>query len=255
MAKLYEQGYSSNEISKMYGYKTRNSVLQKLDRLGIKRRSCNEIRIKEKSYFNFNMNEIDTEEKAYFLGLLITDGYINKERGYIGIDLTDEDAIQFLVGYINAEYSVIPPKGKAKLTKYRIILYGRELCNSVDRLGVIYKKTYYTKGPNLNKDELCYLNYILRGIIDGDGWIRKDGKEFFICSASREFIKWIQAAMLSIGFEDINISFLPNNYNGIYLIRTASYYNLELLRNNVYNKPFGMMRKYNRLYRKDVQRL
>lgn len=252
---LYQSEYSSNEIAKLYGYKTRNSILQKLQKFNVKRRDCNELRTKNKSYAGFSLKNIDSEEKAYFLGLLLTDGYINIERGYIGLELTDKDVIEFLSKYINVEYREILPSGKAKLNKYRITLYGRELLENTERLGMVNNKTYVTKGPDLTVSETKFLNYIFRGIIDGDGWIRKDAKEFFICSASLDFIKWCEKAMLNLGFENIKVSFINNEYNGIYLIRTGSKYNLEVLREKIYNKPFGMMRKYNRLCKKDVQRL
>lgn len=43
MARMYKQGLTANEIAKRFGYKTRNSVLQKLDKLNIKRRDWNEV--------------------------------------------------------------------------------------------------------------------------------------------------------------------------------------------------------------------
>lgn len=46
-----------------------------------------------------------------------------------------------------------------------------------------------------------------------------------------------------------------NEYNGIYLIRSASSENIEILKRYIYDKPFGMQRKYDRLYKEDVQRL
>lgn len=255
MVELYREGFSSTEIAKLYGYKTANSILQKLEKFNIKRRDCNELKTKNKSYASFSFKNIDSEEKAYFLGLLLTDGYVNLERGYIGIDLTDKDVIEFLAKYISIDYKEIPPRGKAKLTRYRISLYGRKLLEDTERLGMVYNKTYVTKGPMLTEVEIKFINYILRGIIDGDGWIRKDAKEFFICSASADFIKWCEKSMIDIGFKNIKTSFISNEYNGIYIIRTASKYNLEVLKQKIYNKPFGMMRKYDRLYQKDVQRL
>jgi len=255
IVELYKSGCSSSEIARVYGYKTRNSVLSKLQKLNIKRRDCNEIRSANKSYNDFSMKEVDSEVKAYFLGLLLTDGYISEERGYIGLELTDKDVIDFLAEYLKAEYTTILPKGKAKLIKYRIVLYGRGLLSDVKRLGVICNKTYDIKGPELFDDENKFLSYIFRGIIDGDGWIRKDGKEFFICSASVDFIKWCKEAMRKIGFRDLKITFINNEFNGIYLLRTGVKYNIRILKEKVYDKPFGMMRKYDKLYKKDVQRL
>lgn len=257
MIELYESGKSCNEISKVFGYKTRNSVIQKLHRHNIKLRDCNEMNTKMKSYCDFSLKLIDSNEKAYFIGLLLTDGYVINERGYVGIDLSDKDAIEMLCRYINTTYKVIEPtnKGKAKQNKYRIVLYGRELLIEVKRLAVVEKKTYSLARPSLLKEEMKYLSYILRGIIDGDGWIRKDGREFFICSASLEFINWCKDMLYYLGFEKIQVSHIKNQYSGIYMIRSASEYNIEILKSKIYSKPFGMMRKYNRLHGKNVQRL
>ena len=241
MARMYKQGLTANEIAKRFGYKTRNSVLKKLDKLNIKRRDWNEVQKNNKTYINFSMERLDSEYKAYFLGLLLTDGYIDKKRGFIGLELTDKDAIIFLSKYLNAKFISIKSNHK---TKYRIILYGNNLLSQVERLGVIENKTFDLRGPNLNEEEGKYLPYIIRGIIDGDGWIRKDGNEFFISSASREFINWCKNSLEELGFENIKIRFVENEYNGIYLIRSARRVNIELLKSKVYNKSFGMERKY-----------
>lgn len=239
--KLYKQGFTANEISKIYGYKTRNSILQKLDKFNIERRNWNEVQSENKTYSKFSMKVIDDEYKAYFLGLILTDGYVNEERGYVGIDLADKDVIEFLSKYLNVSYKVIKSEYK---DKYRIILYGRKLLEEMKRLGVTAKKTFSLIGPDLYDGEIKYLSYIVRGIIDGDGWIRKDGREFFISSASNEFIKWCKKALIYLGFENLEARFITNEFNGIYIIRSAKKYNLEVLKNKVYNKPFGMERKY-----------
>jgi hypothetical protein len=68
-------------------------------------------------------------------------------------------------------------------------------------------------------------------------------------------MKWCKNIMIDIGFENIKITFIKNDFNGIYLIRNGSKYNIEVLRTHIYNEPFGMIRKYDKLHMKDVQRL
>lgn len=242
IVRLYNYGLTSNEIANIYGYKTRNSILQKLEKHNINRRDCNEEQSINKSYYDFSMQIVDSEFKAYFLGLMLTDGYVNIERNYIGIDLSDEDAIKFLSEHINTKYIRINnPKCK---DKYRIILYGKKLVREVSRLGLISRKSLVLEGPVLDKYEMQFLPYILRGIIDGDGWIRKDGNEFFIASASINFINWCKNSLEGMDFENISVNYIPNEYNGIYIIRSGIKYNIEQLKSRIYNKPFGMNRKY-----------
>lgn len=257
MIDLYKRGKSSNEISKVFGYRSRNSTLQKLHRHNVNLRDSNETKIKRKSYYNFSFELIDSNEKAYFIGLLLTDGYVVSNRSYVGIDLSDKDVIEMLCTYINTTYRVIEPNknGKAKQNKYRIILHGKKILQQLERFSIVERKTYSLQKPLLFKSEMKYLNYILRGIIDGDGWIRKDGKEFFICSASLDFINWCRDSLIYIGLENIEVKYIKNQYSGIYMIRSASIYNIEIIRSKVYSKPFGMMRKYSRIHGKDVQRL
>lgn len=253
IARLYKLGMSSNEIAKMYSYKTRNSILQKLEKMNIKRRDCNELRTKRKSYSNFDIKLIDTEFKAYLIGLMLTDGYINSKRNYFGIDLVDEDCIKFLCDGINCKYLTIKRKGVQD--KYRLIIYGEQYLDQLRRFAIVERKTFVSEKPKLKKEEYKYIAYLLRGVIDGDGWIRKDGKEFFICSASRALINWYKECLEYIGMEELKITWNKNEYNGFYLIRTARKFNLEILRNTIYNKNFGMYRKYKIISMKDAQRL
>lgn len=253
IVKLYKSGMSSDEIAKLYSYKTRNSILQKLEKMNVKRRDSNEMKIKNKTYNEFDIEIIDCEFKAYLIGLLLTDGYVNVERNYFGIDLIDEDCIKFLAHKINCKYSIVKRNGVKD--KYRLIIYGRKYIEQLNRFSIVARKTFNTEKPELNKDEFKYIAYLLRGAIDGDGWIRKDGREFFICSASKAMITWYKGCLEYLGMEELRFIYKANEYNGIYLIRSARKENIEILRNHIYNNDFGMNRKYKIITKKDAQRL
>lgn len=248
---LYNSGYSSKKLAKLYGYKTNKSILDKISKLNGRIRNWNEQQSKNKSYFGFSMEKLDSKFKAYFLGLILTDGYINEKRGYVRIDLSDIDVIEFISKNINIKYTAIKGENiKSKFNikdKYRIIIYGRKIVDDFKRLGVFAKKTFIAKGPNLREDEIKYSPYIIRGTIDGDGWIRKDGHEFFISSASEQLINWCRDTLIELKFEDINIRFIENKSKGIYLIRSAKKHNLDMLKKKIYPSEFGMIRKYSLL--------
>ena len=245
----YQEGKSGEKIASMFNYKTRNSIYQILDDLNVKRRASYYNKQANKSYCNFNMKQINTKFKAYFLGLLYTDGYVynnkNSSQYFIQLSLKDKDVIEFISKTIHCNYFIT--KNKKKIL-YRIQLHGEQLVKQVEKYGLVQAKTYNLL-PILDNNINFY--YLLRGIIDGDGWIRKDGKEFYICSASINFMHWLKTRMEAIGFKNLRIKKRCTKCRGkkyyIYDIRTANKDNINILK-KIYDKPFGMMRKYNRVH-------
>ena len=86
---LYLDGLSSVEIGKCYGV-AHNTILYILKKLGVKRRYCGEgnriYSLDEKFFDNIN-----SQEKAYILGLVFADGWINLRRASLGIGLNEDD--------------------------------------------------------------------------------------------------------------------------------------------------------------------
>ena len=146
-----------------YGYKSRKSVTDK-----VKKYSGNldlsEIKEKRKGY-SINIKKIDSEFNAYFLGLMLTDGYICGDTTKFGIDLTDEDCIKFISEATGQEYKVYKGTQKNYKNHYRIVFSDRKAIEDLQRYGVVAKKTYTLKAPKLYEDEYIFLPYIIRGII------------------------------------------------------------------------------------------
>ena len=125
MIRLYETGLSCGAIAKIFGYKTPKSINEKLVKAGIKIRTSQNQHSQDKSYSDDIFKSIDCEWKAYYLGLLLTDGWItDRSKGFvsdiIGLGLTDEDCINYLslctgksVQYVSKSSSrSIGPSGK-----------------------------------------------------------------------------------------------------------------------------------------------
>ena len=248
IVELYKFGFNSYQLADMFGYKTKKSILDILRDNNVEIRNSAEMASNRRTYKDFSFEKIDTYEKAYIIGLLISDGYVNDERNYVGIDLCDEDAISFISDYINIKYTHIKAKEDGHKDKYRILMHGKEFLEQLNRFGVFARKSLTTPGCDLFKDETKCVPYILRGLIDGDGWIREDGEEFFVASASKKLIEWIEQEMYNLGFLDIKITYISNESNGIYQIRTGSKHNLNVLKDKVYNIRMGMQRKFDRLH-------
>ena len=212
--KDYQSGISTPVLAQKYGYKTPKSINDLLRRNGVLPRTVLESQHQRKGYNGLKLDVIDSQLKAYYIGLLITDGYIHEDNGkyYIELTLEDEDVISFLSKEFNTSYIQIKRKEKNRKILYRITLHGKELVDDVKRYGLTQAKSFTVcNNMKLEYYEEKFIPYILRGAIDGDGWIRKDGKEFFLCGASIYFIVWAFNALVSLGFKDLQIKIKPQN--------------------------------------------
>ena len=121
------------------------------------------------SYFN----EIDTEEKAYFLGLICSDG--NNSRGTlnIGVHRNDYLILEEFKKSIKAENPVRVTKNKSKGKDSwiaKINIYSYDITSALGRYGVVPNKTGKLKWKliydNLPKE---LIRHFIRGFFDGDG--------------------------------------------------------------------------------------
>lgn len=246
MIQEYINGASVKSLMEKYNYKTKKSITDKLkkhypDNYEI---LINKAHQNRKGY-NYKLKKIKSEFDAYYLGLLLTDGYISRNTD-VGLDLIDEDCIKFLSNSIGKNYKTYCYNNDKPI--HRLIISDIELVNNLKRLGVISNKTYTIQPPKLNEDEEKFIPYIIRGIIDGDGCVSSTsygGAQFYIVTMSEDFANWIVYVLENkLYMVDIH---KRQNKSGIWRIETSNQYNLLKLIALVYNKPFGMMRKYNEL--------
>lgn len=119
---------------------------------------------------NFNVNffeEIDTEEKAYFLGFIAADGWVSKERELsINLHNKDEEILEKFCELIGSQKEKI----RIKDVKYRLLLLcSKKIVEDLGKYGIVQNKTKVLTFPKELKRELI-IHYI-RGIFDGDGHI------------------------------------------------------------------------------------
>lgn len=117
---------------------------------------------------------IDTENKAYFLGILYADGYIHDKRKTISLSLQEDD-VDILIKLKNAIETNKPlqyiKKEEGIKNQFRLVITRASIYNDIKKWG-LYQNKSLTITPkyitNLN-DEL--LRHFLRGYYDGDGSI------------------------------------------------------------------------------------
>lgn len=121
---------------------------------------------RKKSVNSRIFKEINTEEKAYWLGFLFADGYVMQNRNVVGLALCQDD-LEHLCKFKN----FISYKGNIRMReKYNscsIEFRDTEMKNDLIRLGCVPKKSLTLKFPQ-DIDEKFYKDFI-RGYFDGDG--------------------------------------------------------------------------------------
>lgn len=187
---------TAREIGNILG-RSKSSVNMKINRLGL-----------EVSKYHYNIDyfqEIDTEEKAYWLGFLYADGNVcfnEIRRNYcVSIELkaSDEGHLKkfnkAIEGNIELSYRYsVSPSYKERLFKICCIrIFNKKMCNDLIKLGCIPNKTFFVKIPTIREDLIWHF---IRGFFDGDGSIykRSDRKGIFakFTSASPDMINGIR---------------------------------------------------------------
>ena len=171
--KLYNMGhrapYIANKLKVSIGTISSSIKRQKIGH------NCSEAA--RKYHFNERFfSEINTEEKAYWLGFIYADGYISLAANYsysIGISLAEKDRnhlkkfIKSLDG--NNQIKDYSQNTLYKVgTKYsRVLLYSKLMYGDLIKQGVFEHKTNILKWPQSLPEKLE--NHFIRGYFDGDG--------------------------------------------------------------------------------------
>lgn len=135
------------------------------------RYTCNE---------NFFEN-IDTEAKAYFLGLMFSDGTIEdrpkkgQSRMIICLQKNDEDILKLFKKTINfnGHLRYYCPKNPRWKKMCQLKLSSDKICQDLIRLGCVPNKSLILKWPIIPKN---LIRHFIRGIFDGDGNIYQNPK-------------------------------------------------------------------------------
>lgn len=135
--------------------------------------------------YNFNINyfeQIDTQDKAYFLGLLYADGtnYNNRISKYVAIDLQerDENILLKFINFIEGDcklHFIDKSKNPKHQNMKRLQINGAKFSNDLVKLGCIQNKTSTIEFPSIEILPKHLQSHFIRGYFDGDGCIW-DGK-------------------------------------------------------------------------------
>lgn len=184
----YNKGYSQRKIAEKFNVNVTTVIgWFKEEKIPTRKRKY---KINENYFEN-----IDSNEKAYWLGFFSADGYVHEERGELTLELQEKDR-EHLEKFKNAINSNKPLMtilcGENKqFIHYRFVIRCRKMVNDLKKYNV-YQRKSLTFIPPSNLEEK-YLPYWIIGYMDGDGCIA-DAKgrvriSFTGTKATLEFIK------------------------------------------------------------------
>lgn len=219
-AEYFNSGHTLTETSEFFNVPYK-SVTHLLMKDGFRKPSREQTKLRKQrhdciTYFR----NIDTHEKAYFLGLLFSDGYICSSyydvTKFIGIALQLKDAyvLEYLKKELNISNKIGIYKNSAKLVVTNIEVY-----NDLKKLGMIENKSHseYTI-PDIPEE---FINSFILGYFDGDGCItlKKSGAVVVsICGNSKVFFEDLQKRLKKYGIETRLNCEIRKNVNPIYVL-------------------------------------
>lgn len=154
--------------------RTIEAIRKKRKSLGIEGKG-NESSIRY-NYNNDFFESIDSENKAYWLGFIASDGCITDKgnggkRLKITLKLDDKEHLQKFADDLDSNLLVKEKVNKIKGKEYptsEIVVNSTKICNDIINLGIDELKTTHLEMPDIRHD---MIKHFLRGFIDGDGCI------------------------------------------------------------------------------------
>ena len=192
---LYKSGVSVRKIAKLYdcSFPTISRLLKglgvtvKSNVESVKRYELNE------SYFD----SIDTAEKAYFLGFIAADGYVNNNYQQLSVTLHKADVevldnLKKALGYTGPVKQRLMSSNGHWATRVTLCIVNKHIVDSLNKLGIIQKKSLVLKFPEI---DTTLHSHFIRGYFDGDGSIHEP--DCFNMAGTPAFLSAAQAILIA----------------------------------------------------------
>ncbi len=189
--------------------------------------------VRQKEYYideNY-LDNIDSEDKAYFLGWMLSDGCVAKNSLRIKLEQSDEYIIKEMFEKFSSGYKMSTDKNSRCIS-----LSSTKLISILKSYGCVDNKTSKRFDlPNVHKN---LFRHFVRGYFDGDGSLgirsaRPKQMQVSICSIDENFLKQLKEKLLkynissSVYLEDRSGKLLKRP-TGEYSSNNANMYRLTL---------------------------
>lgn len=159
-------------------------------------------------------NQIDSEGKAYLLGLMFSDGNISSKNNYINFSSNDKNLVEIAKTLLGSNSPIHHYK-----SSFSLIIGNQNLHTALNKLGVLKRKSWQELSlPPIPKK---LIGHFIRGLHDGDGCFYADNRQekySYLCSSltcgSRQFLEQIKELLekkLRISFHKVRFDRKENN--------------------------------------------
>lgn len=238
---LVEKGLHYDELSDYFGV-TPRTIKAWSDNYGVKvKRKTN-----RKIFFDFDFfKTIDSEAKAYILGFVAADGYIDMKGKTLNITLAKKD--EEMLKIIARELKFTGNIRKEVRERVTISFCCKEMVEDLSVYGVVQNKTKTVFIPELEED---LTRHFLRGYFDGDGYI--GDHQAVLVTSSEKFDKQLLEYIKKNKLGTPNIKKATENSNRIDFYRRDQEFLMHLYEDSniylprkkeAYDKKWGPYRK------------
>ena len=203
----------------------------------------------------YNVNEnyfdvIDSPNKAYIIGLLFADGNNHNKLDSVRIELQDVDVqiLEDIKGELDSDYPLTYrhfDNHPSWHDSYILSINSQHISKRLNELGMIPNKSLVLDFPSWITEDL--FPFMLKGYIDGDGWIRP---KLIGLMSSDKFCYGVKSYL----FEHYNIDSRVMDMHRHYNEHTKTWYiqgndNISHLVDLMFSEPtIGIQRKVNKYY-------
>ena len=235
------------------------SVTKILKKRGIRIRTYSENN-RRYSLNEHYFDKIDTQNKAYILGILWADGCNHVPHHSITLQLQEED--YDVVSFVKKELGYGGPiqfikRGESNpkhKNAYKLCINSEYMSNKLNEIGMVNAKSLILKFPECMPDK--FYPHFIRGYFDGDGCISYDEKRQKCCTktaGTKEMCCKLSEILSDIGCKHHIIHPKQCKDSNTFIIQTGGNKSSLLLLDYMYdNDEFHMDRKYQKyLYFKE----
>lgn len=199
--------------------------------------------------------KIDSKSKAYVLGLIISDGYVDEKWNKLNFTSKDIELVEIIKRELKSDhklgkYDIYDNRTHKNYERYSIQISSKEIVSDLNKLGVYGNKSFTSELPDIPEE---FMWDFIRGVFDGDGHIiqsnnDKIGRLRFGIIGSEKLLKSINLFFKENKIKNVKIrqTIYGNSKGKLIKLDCCNFSDLNIIKNNIYenSEELRLTRKY-----------